>query len=79
MDVTLLWCAGLRLVARLFEGCGPDRAVDGSIVVRHQVTGSALRFESEYDAHRFLERYCCEPRAYELALAAEEGAGDRAA
>ena len=77
--MTIPWCAGLKFVARLFEGRGPERATDGSIVVRHQATGSALRFETEHDARRFLERHCCEPQAYEMTCVDDEGAGDRAA
>jgi hypothetical protein len=76
--VTMLWCAGLKFVARLFEGRGPARAPEGSVVVRHQATGSELRFENEDDARRFLERHCCEPRAYDVSVE-DESAGDRAA
>jgi hypothetical protein len=76
--VTLFWCAGLRFVSRLFEGRGPARVREGSVLVRHQATGSELRFDSEDDARRFLERHCCEPPAYAVSVE-HESADDRAA
>jgi hypothetical protein len=75
----MLWCAGLKFVARLFEGRGPGNVREGSVLVRHLATGSALRFDTEDDARRFLERHCCEPRAYEVSCVDDEGADDRAA
>jgi len=67
--MTLQWCPGVRLVARLLERRDPGRGRDEATVVRHQVSGWALRFDSEQDARRFLEHHCCEPSAFEMANA----------
>jgi hypothetical protein len=69
--MTLLWCPGVRFVARLLERREPGRDRDEATVVRHQVSGWELRFDSEQEARRFLQRYCCEPSAYEIANADE--------
>jgi hypothetical protein len=76
--MTMLWCSGVRFVARLLEGREPGRDRPEATVVRHQVSGWALQFDSENEARRFLERHCCEPSAFEIA-SAEEHARDRAA
>jgi hypothetical protein len=77
--VTMSWCPGMRLVVRLLEGRVAGRGRDEATVVRHQATGCDLRFESEQEARRFLQRYCCEPPAFEIACADDEGARSRAA
>ena len=69
--MTLLWCPGVRLVARLFERREPTRGGDEATVVRHPVSGWALRFDSEQEARRFLQHHCCEPAAFEIANADE--------
>ena len=76
--MTLLWCSGVRFVARLLEGREPARGRDRATVVRHQVSGWALRFDNEQDARRFLQRHCCEPSAFEIANA-DDHARSRAA
>jgi hypothetical protein len=63
-----LWCSGVRFVARLFDRRATDRGQAEVTVVRHQVTGWELRFESASEAHRFLQHHCCEPSAFEVAL-----------
>ena len=78
-SVTALWCSGVRFVARLFDRRPTDRGQDEVTVVRHQVTGWELRFESESEAHRFLQRHCCEPAAVEVALGDDGNAGRAAA
>ena len=76
--MTMLWCSGVRFVARLLPGREPGRGRDGAAVVRHQVTGWSLRFDSEAEARRFLQHHCCEPSAFEIANA-DEHARSRAA
>jgi hypothetical protein len=76
--MTLLWCSGVRFVARLLEGRESGRGREGATVVRHQVSGWELRFDSEKDARRFLQRHCCEPSAFEITNA-DEHACSRAA
>jgi hypothetical protein len=61
-------CSGVRFVARLLEGRAPGREREAT-VVRHQVTGHAWRFATEREARRYLQRYCCEPEAFALAVA----------
>jgi hypothetical protein len=68
--MTMLWCSGVRFVARLLER-EPGRGRDTATVVRHQVSGWTLRFDTETEARRFLERHCCEPSAFEIANADE--------
>jgi hypothetical protein len=70
--VTLLWCSGLRLVARLLDRRAGDRAREEPTVVRHPASGWSLRFESEPAARQFLDRYCCEPAAFAVTVAADE-------
>ena len=69
--MTMLWCSGLRFVARLLDrrdGGGRDDAT----VVRHQVSGWELRFDNEKEARRFLQRHCCEPSAFEITRADDQ-------
>jgi hypothetical protein len=75
-DVTVLWCSGVRFVARLLDRRPFDRDRRAATIVRHRVTGSELEFDRESDAQRFLRRHCCEPAAYAIAPA---GAEDRSA
>ena len=76
--MTMLWCSGVRFVARLLEGQRPARGRDRAAVVRHQVSGWELRFDTEAEARRFLERHCCEPSAFEIANADEHARGEAA-
>ena len=73
--MTMLWCSGVRFVARLLERREPGRGRDEATVVRHLVSGWALRFDSEEEARRFLRRYCCEPSAFEIANTEEDARG----
>jgi hypothetical protein len=76
-DVTVL-CSGVRFVARLLEGRAPGRGREAT-VVRHHDTGNAWRFDTEREARRYLQRYCCEPSAFELAYADDGESAFRAA
>jgi hypothetical protein len=70
--VTVLWCSGVRFVARLFDLRPFDRGRATPTVVRHRVTGWELEFEHASDAERFLRRHCCEPAAFAVGPAAGE-------
>jgi hypothetical protein len=70
----MFWCSGLRLVARLLDRRAGERGRDGVTTVRHQDTGWSLSFASEPAARRFLERYCCEPAAFDVVGAGEDDA-----
>jgi hypothetical protein len=69
--MTLLWCSGVRFVARLLDRREPERDRDDATVVRHPVSGWELRFDHEEEARRFLQRHCCEPSAFEITSADE--------
>ena len=76
--MTMLWCSGVRFVARLLEKREAGRDRGEATVVRHPVSGWALRFDSEQEARRFLQRHCCEPSAFEIASADGDARGQAA-
>ena len=77
--MTILWCSGVRLVARLLDRRTADRGREEATLVRHPVSGWAMCFESEPAARRFLERHCCEPSAFEVGLDRDDEARRTAA
>jgi hypothetical protein len=68
----MIWCSGLRLVARLLDRRPADRGGHQPTLVHHRVTGWSLRFDTGPEAQRFLDRYCCEPSAFEVTVAGDE-------
>jgi hypothetical protein len=74
----MIWCSGLRLVARLLDRRTADRGQERPTRVHHHATGWSLRFDTESEARRFLDRYCCEPSAFEVTVASDDARRDAA-